>query len=163
MFSMLATTSAEKIGVQSGGAQQECVSGFCLLETNEQKIEGERALLDWTFLFLGFATQLILSAVELRMSRSSKVVSLGKDLAARHYTLDLRLQPQFQGVSVPITLSLWCNAMTLATSLIHNNTPLNADIIIYWWIYNTLMVHSHLMLSQLLNENLCDILGGTQC
>jgi len=49
MFSMLATTSAEKIGVQSGGAQQECVFGFCLLETNEQKIEkieGERVLLD---------------------------------------------------------------------------------------------------------------------
>jgi hypothetical protein len=46
MFSMLATTSAEKIGVQSGGAQQECVSGFFLLETNEEKIEGERVLLD---------------------------------------------------------------------------------------------------------------------
>jgi hypothetical protein len=47
MFSMLATTSAEKFAVQSGGAQQEeQVSGFFLLETNGQKTEGERVLLD---------------------------------------------------------------------------------------------------------------------
>jgi hypothetical protein len=46
MFSMIATTSAEKFAVQSRGTQQEQVSGFFLLETNGQKIEGERVLLD---------------------------------------------------------------------------------------------------------------------